>query len=235
MDYSFNIYWSTIAYLPSMYSRLKNGIEASVANGRRKQLVLKHFKYNTTTYYTTLFEVSKTLNCFSIDQKRTPSILNNLVTSKKTFCLLFQCTFAQQMWSKMELFFFCSIQQHFIFMNFTKIIPSNFKISQKIWISIWKVESPPISYLLIYLVKSSKNNWHSKLFSFPLSTHRELKLISAGWLGLRISVFSAAQFLKKKQSSGITRELINFARWRWKVSQLLLLMMNFLWVLDSIA
>ena len=131
--------------------------------------------------------------------------------------------------------FFCSIQQHFIFMNFTKIIPSNFKISQKIWISIWKVESPPISYLLIYLVKSSKNNWHSKLFSFPLSTHRELKLISAGWLGLRISVFSAAQFLKKKRSSGITRELINFARWRWKVSQLLLLMMNFLWVLDSIA
>ena len=151
MDYSFNIYWSTIAYLPSMYSRLKNGIEASVANGRRKQLVLKHFKYNTTTYYTTLFEVSKTLNCFSIDQKRTPSILNNLVTSKKTFCLLFQCTFAQQMWSKME-FFFCSIQQHFIFMNFTKIIPSNFKISQKIWISIWKVESPPISYLLINIL-----------------------------------------------------------------------------------
>ena len=105
MDYSFNIYWSTIAYLPSMYSRLKNGIEASVANGRRKQLVLKHFKYNTTTYFYTLFEVSKTLNCFSIDQKRTPSILNNLVTSKKTFCLLFQCTFAQQMWSKMEFFF----------------------------------------------------------------------------------------------------------------------------------
>ena len=94
---SIYIYWSTIAYLPSMYSRLKNGIEASVANGRRKQLVLKHFKYNTTTYFYTLFEVSKTLNCFSIDQKRTPSILNNLVTSKKTFCLLFQCTFAQQM------------------------------------------------------------------------------------------------------------------------------------------
>ena len=107
MDYSFNIYIGAQShtYLPSLYSRLKNGIEASVANGRRKQLVLKHFKYNTTTYFYTLFEVSKTLNCFSIDQKRTPSILNNLVTSKKTFCLLFQCTFAQQMWSKMEFFF----------------------------------------------------------------------------------------------------------------------------------